>query len=241
MYKFLIIAITLMACHSTYAQDAIVRKNNEIIKCEITDVDSAYVFFNATIHNKKTKTKIRLSDIIMYNWQGIEINLEELVNSVNNVNSDNLNIYDDPLKGYSGNYLYFSSSNIIKGKNIELKHPFLGYAYFLVDDVKYDAENVKFYQSEMGFFSNLRDVKASSSTIFSERERKGKINLYSSTTQSTSYSHGFHGGYGGGFGGGMYMGTTMPYTKYYYNKGFDKLKKVNYDNLKVDFQITHRV
>lgn len=128
----------------------------------------------------------------------------------------------------SKNFLYFFNGTVQYAKTIDYKRPvFLGSASFRVDQDKQAVTNVKFYKNETGFFANT--VNITGSNLFSERIRKGKINLYE--TAQTVYNPGTYNA-----GTGMFMGGGGSSTKlkYYYNKGFEDLKRANYTNLLVD-------
>lgn len=125
------------------------------------------------------------------------------------------------------NYLYLYSDSVIYGKNIIYESWLDGSPHFIVDAKRIHPEQVKFFQNEMGFYANTRDLDIAGRTSFSERIRQGKINLFEkqiSDYRKYSYSR---------------------YSKHpqeesniealnYYNIGFGNLKKANYTNLKTD-------
>jgi hypothetical protein len=140
-----------------------------------------------------------------------------------------------------GNYLYLFTGKIISGKTIDLKQPFIGYPYLLIDDNKIDAHEVKFFSNDEGFFANTIKLQGLSTASFARRVRKGRINLYERTTyNATALSYGYAGtpGFGGhgtyGTVGGFGVGASLPHTKFYYNKGFGDLKHLDFYSLKND-------
>jgi hypothetical protein len=133
----------------------------------------------------------------------------------------------------SKNYAYLFDGTIQYGNIVEFRWGFLQAPKILVDNKEIPVYNVKFYKSETGFFGNVGNKNGSGA--FAQRERKGKVNLYKLIqTQSTGPT--YYGGMGGAGGmGGYYMpGSTTRSVSYYYNKGFDDLKRVTYKDLMVD-------
>lgn len=126
------------------------------------------------------------------------------------------------------NFIYSFSDSVIYGRIIEYKTPFLGSSHFLVDSKKIQPDLVKFYRNETGFYANTKTVNFSGTSSFTERIRKGKINLYEKET--TTYSPGHFNSTTGMYSGGMITKNI----KNYYNKGFGDLKKANYQNLNLD-------
>ena len=53
-------------------------------------------------------------------------------------------------------YLRLYSGDTIFGKQIEFKHPFLSSPHFLVDEISYNIDVVRFYQNENGYFANTK-------------------------------------------------------------------------------------
>lgn len=126
----------------------------------------------------------------------------------------------------SKEYVYFFNDSILYG-NVNYKKPFIGTAYLKVDSLKIQLDKVKFYKNQTGFFANSKYINFSEISSFSERIRKGKINLYEK--ENTNYSPGHFSA------NGTYMGGSVTKTILnYYNKGFGDLKKANYSNLSVE-------
>ena len=126
------------------------------------------------------------------------------------------------------NFIYTYSDSLVFGKTIEYKQAFLGSSYFLVDSKKIQSDLVKFYKNESGFYANSKTINFSGTSSFSKRIRKGNINLFEKVT--TSYHPGHFNSATGMFAGGMANSSI----KNYYNKGFDDLKKANFQNLSLD-------
>jgi len=130
----------------------------------------------------------------------------------------------------SKKYLYLFSDTVLYGKIIEYKKPFLGEAQLLLDSKKIRLETVKFYKNETGFHANTKNLNFSGSSIFTERIREGRLNLYEN--ESTHYNPGHYSATTGMYTGGDAW-TTI---KNYYNEGFGDLKKANYQNLSIDLE-----
>lgn len=126
------------------------------------------------------------------------------------------------------NFIYFFSDSVIYGRIIEYKTPFLRSSYLLVDSNKIQLNLVKFYCNETGFYANTKTVDFLGVSSFTERIRKGEINLYEKVTITTYPDH-------INYTTGMYtVGMPTKNIKNYYNKGFGDLKKANYQNLSLD-------
>ena len=126
----------------------------------------------------------------------------------------------------SKNYLYLYSDSVIYGKNIIYESWLDGSPHFIVDSKRIHPEQVKFFQSEMGFYANTRDLDIAGRTSFSERIRKGKINLFEK--QIRDYPGYHHTPYSNP------QEETGLTALNYYNIGFGDLKKASYSNLKSD-------
>jgi len=123
-------------------------------------------------------------------------------------------------------YVYFFTDSILYG-NVDYKKPFIGAAYLKVDSLKIQLDKVKFYKNQTGFFANSKNINFSGTSSFSERIRKGRINLFEK--ENTNYNPGHF------TSTGMYMGgTTSTTILNYYNRGFGDLKKANYKNLSME-------
>jgi hypothetical protein len=126
----------------------------------------------------------------------------------------------------SKNYLYLYSDSVIYGNNIIYESWLDGSPHFIVDSKRIHPEQVKFFQTGMGFFANTRDLDIAGRTSFSERIRQGKINLFEKQIKDYPEHH--------------YSRYSNPQEESsiaalnYYNIGFGNLKKANYSNLKTD-------
>jgi hypothetical protein len=126
----------------------------------------------------------------------------------------------------SKEYVYFFTDSVIYG-NVDYKKPFFGPAYLKVDSLKIQLDKVKFYKNQTGFFANSKNINFSGTSSFSERIRKGRINLFEK--ENINYSPGQFSSTG------MYMGgSTTKTILNYYNKGFGELKKADYKNLSIE-------
>lgn len=221
--KYITIILLLFSCY-TFSQDHISLADGRSFDCKIHSQDSAnfnvYLKNNPKVLVKFSKQRVD-SLIWLSNVSEYTKYLEEKGYSKNKTKP----------KFIEGNYLYLDNTTVIKGNVIEYKQPFLGSPHFLVDGKKHSNNNVKFYQNDEGFFANVKTVKASYNSSFSRNIRKSRINLFEQTT----YHYGtytMHGAYG--FGGGIGFIPPTSYTNYYYNKGYNDLKKVNFNNLSDD-------
>lgn len=112
-------------------------------------------------------------------------------------------------------FVYFTNGTILHTRDIIYTSESFGRKVFYVNDIKYDAKQVKFYRSSEGFF-------AGSGKYFAQRtERKGNINIY-----KHSYTLDYNQP-----NGGTIQGRDTSYT---YNVGFGPLKKLNYNDLSQD-------
>lgn len=137
--------------------------------------------------------------------------------------ADNLTPDSDSL--IDVNYVYLYTRGIVKAESIVYEDNFLISDYFLVDGKKFKLNEVKFYQTEAGFFGNVKDVGFQSG--FAERTQSGDINLFELEVQhSSAPMMNANGVMTGGYGGTSIID--------YYNKGFGNLKRANYENLSVD-------
>jgi len=247
IFLFIFFSITVLS------QDLILRKNHDIIECKISKIDTTYAYFTTLINAKKVKTKIPVANISSYKWNNKIYTLQPNTTANKNLTTNTSNTAPDLnhykaltkkypfIKNRSSNFIcFFNSDTILEIKNIEFKHPFLGYSYFLADDKKITPSFVKFYKDETGFYANLIDITNGFNSGFSICESRGKINLFSKTEYGNSMMVGGAsptGIYGPTFNGGFgysYPAPMLPYTKYYYCKGFGDLTKVSYKNLKHD-------
>ncbi|WP_288883061.1 hypothetical protein [Pedobacter panaciterrae] len=126
----------------------------------------------------------------------------------------------------SQNFLYLNSDSVIYAKRIMFRPDFSGFWQLRADSRRISPEKVKFFSNENGFFANTRRVTFGRTAEFAERIAEGKINIfqeipYDEFLDDRAYRYG---------------GRPEPVVnlRMYYNKGFDNLKKVNYQNLKND-------
>lgn len=127
----------------------------------------------------------------------------------------------------SRNFLYLYSDSVIYANRIHLRRDFSGSLYFMVDSKRFHPEQVKFFNNYRGFFANVRDVTFTGETAFSERIRKGKLNLFEEKTFNWDYDD-------NAYGRRYRERPQVSSVRNYYNIDYGKLKKATYANLSKD-------
>jgi hypothetical protein len=213
-----------------FSQDKIVFKDGRQVQGKILSLDTLSVQIILNVDTTGEAVQFMLSDVEAIDW----MSAQQKFGSDRNKAIDSSHIV-------GGNFLFLYSGQLINGYSIELKSPFFKERHFLVDGLSYDDNLVKFYQNDEGYFANTMRLRGSAYPTFSRRVKKGRMNLYEYTSYNTSaMSYGYAGtpGFGGhgtyGSVGGFGLGVAMPQTKYYYNKGFDDLKRISFENLSKD-------
>lgn len=125
----------------------------------------------------------------------------------------------------SKNFLYLKSDSVIYGTNIYYKTRNFGSSYFLVDSVKINPINVKFYKTKSGFYGRSDNMEVN--PVFAVRVIKSKINIYKTDTLYSSYR--FYPSATGMSSSGLVINK-----QHFYNKGYGDLKKMSYRNMKAD-------
>lgn len=125
----------------------------------------------------------------------------------------------------SKEFLYLYSDSVIYAERIDLERNFTGSLHLWVDSKRIHPEQVKFFNNNRGFFANVRDLGLSGETSFSERIRKGRINLYEAKTVDWDAYDDM---------GGYPLRPKVIESRNFYNIGFGSLKKANYVNLSID-------
>ncbi len=125
----------------------------------------------------------------------------------------------------SREFLYLYSDSVIYASHIDLDRGFTGSLYLWVDSRRIHPEQVKFFNNNRGFFANVKDFDMSGETTFSERIRKGKVNLYEAKTIDWDTYDDIRG---------YPRHPPAIGKKNYYNIGYGRLKKANYVNLSID-------
>ena len=124
------------------------------------------------------------------------------------------------------NYLRFYNDSTVYAQKIRLRPDYAGSWIIRADSRRIPIAQVKFFNNEDGFFANTRQLNFFGDVSFSERIIEGKINLYQQVVyEQVPYDNDYR------FRRGVIRSVD---TRMFYNKGFDNLKKVNYDNLKGD-------
>ncbi|MGE4288070.1 MAG: hypothetical protein AB7E36_05225 [Salinivirgaceae bacterium] len=232
----LFICLILMVLNlNLWSQDVLFLKNGEKLNCTIVAIDTQIVSVRIQGLINDENHEVPLSQVDSMVWNKKSSNYSKLPSF------SSLSSPKDSTPSLDGNYLYLFTGTIISGKTVDLKQPFIGYPYLLIDEKKIDAHEVKFFSNDEGFFANTIRLQGLSTSFFARRVRKGHINLYERTTyNATALSYGYAGtpGFGGhgtyGTVGGFGVGASLPHTKFYYNKGFDDLKHLDFYNLRND-------
>lgn len=123
------------------------------------------------------------------------------------------------------NFLYLYSDSVVYAQSIYLERDFRGMPYFRVDGRRVHPEQVRFFNSEEGFYANTSSFGLTGQTMFSERIRKGKINIYEEQFIQWDNYHSYYA---------PYREPEVAFTKNYYNVDLGPLKKATYTNLKSD-------
>ncbi len=245
MLKITYVSILLVFINvQLFSQDVILKYNNELISCKITQVDSIGIHY-LTFKNQDTLDwSIPLASVRSYEWNDNVYNLSAARDSLTNESNENFladsaNAVSNeagkvsPYKIEPYNFLYLMDDSVLKVHRLELNQPLMGPSYFMADGKKVDGRFVKFFQNDYGFYSNLMNVKGTYNPEFSLCEVHGKINLFSHVVYSMGTTYGLGSEYyDSGYSDGLYLNWSV--THYYYNKDFGDLKKVNYKNLKTD-------
>lgn len=230
--RIVLILIYVLIIRVADGQDQITRISGSVIDCNITSIDTSKIEFLFINSGKSTKTFLAIIDISSFAYNGIVYDLDkiekwELLSLKQKRDSEDF-MFADSIENNNKSFLYTYSNQIISGKIIYHKKTLLEDSYFLIGSKKYSSSIVKFYKNETCFYANTRDVSFSGSSIFAERIRKGRINLYEHETTSSSPTY-----YSAS--AGMYTsGISTKKINNYYNKGFVDLKKTSYKNLVYD-------
>jgi|GEM_PF-493779 hypothetical protein len=221
--RLFLTTLAFLNLYVAFSQHLISKTDGTNIKCKIASVtaDSLRYFYRRD--TLRIDTIVSSKDILYYYYK-------HNIFYPNGKPSPKLTrdvIFADSIDRLNKYFIYTYTGTIIYGNNIEYKTPFLGTPYLKVDGKEYEPSIVKFYKCENGFFANVQDVGFSFNPKFTERIRRGRVNLYE--TVKNNYTPMMY------TSGGMYHGGYSSVTiKNYYNSGFGPLKKANYKNLKVD-------
>lgn len=122
----------------------------------------------------------------------------------------------------------------VYARRLQYKSPLFKQSYFLLDDsLRYAPENVKFFQSQEGFFARVNARRRYSD--FAQREQVGRVSTY--FVYRTDYNAYNPVGVGVGMGGiGVGMGGGFGYPTqrrvYYFTKDNSPLEPLTYRNLR---------
>ncbi|WP_157547630.1 hypothetical protein [Hymenobacter sp. DG25A] len=131
------------------------------------------------------------------------------------------------------------SGQELRALDVEVREPFLGKSYLLVDgQQRLELSQIRYYEDESGFYVRT-NLPGSSRETTLRRDRTGRISLYSITrTQYVNngyspYGYG-RGGYGNpyGFGGGGYRTTKTEY----FSKDSGPIQDLSLRNLSIATQ-----
>lgn len=116
------------------------------------------------------------------------------------------------------------TGQVYKGFDVLVKQPFIGRPYLLVDEQRFDLDQVRYYEDETGFYVRTTLPGRSKRETTLRRDKVGRISLYSITSTQfagngmSGYGMGGYGRYGGfggypygGYGGPMYRTTKTEY------------------------------
>lgn len=124
----------------------------------------------------------------------------------------------------SRDFLVLYSDSVIYANRIDLERDYTGSLRLWVDSRSVPAGQVKFVNNNRGFFANVKEFNTTGETRFSERIRKGKLNLFEMRTIDWENYH----------NPAVYSTSPSVERKNYYNIGYSRLKKTNYVNLSID-------
>lgn len=226
-----VIFVSLLFIGVSQAQDQITRLNGKTIDCEIKSIDSTKIAFLIDISGNQIETNIELTDVLSYKYQGKETIVskakisEALQKSY--VKPAEVILADSVEKAHEF-FIYTYAGEVIPGRLVENKTPFIGIHRILVDSQEYRPNMVKFFKNETGFYANTKYMISLNKIVFARRIRKGKISLYEVVKINYNIPHANPGGLGMGYG------FNTKEIMNYYNKGFGDLKKAKYKFLKDD-------
>ncbi len=131
----------------------------------------------------------------------------------------------------SKDFLYLYSDSVVYANRISLRKDFSGSLYFIVDSKRFHPEQVKFFNNYRGFFANVKDLTFNGETAFSERIRKGKLNLFEEKTLTWNYDDDDDDD---AYGRRYRERPQVSSVRNYYNIDYGRLKKATYANLSRD-------
>jgi hypothetical protein len=237
--KISLIFIFIVISIYSFTQDKITRIDGQVIRCQITSVDSSRIEFNFKSVDNIIHSSLRLEEIYSFNYQGKIVYVKDISHDLQSIIFDKSFQYRkeveyaDSIEKLNKYFVYTFSDQVISGNNIEYRKTFLEgksifeKPYFLIDSKKIDYFNIKFFKNEDGFFASTKNL--TESNYFMERVIKGDINLYEKIKEydnpvifQTPPE--------------MFPTNNRIFGKpiNYYNIGFNDLKRINYKNLKID-------
>lgn len=127
------------------------------------------------------------------------------------------------------NFLYLFSDSMVYARDIKLRPDFSGNLRVRADGKNVPIGQVKFLNSNDGFFANLRKMGMMRTSEFAERIIEGRINVFQES--STSYAPFYYGADHVHDTHFAPAATPSVNIDMYYNKGYADLKRLNYRNL----------
>jgi len=124
----------------------------------------------------------------------------------------------------SENFVYLFSDSVVYANRITIRPNFSNSLVLRADAKRIPMTKVKFFNNEHGFFANTGGTFFGGDIQFAERVAEGKINFYRHTGYEVSdFGRPFHS---------IRREREAVDMRMYYNRGYENLKKVSYENLK---------
>ena len=122
-------------------------------------------------------------------------------------------------------YVFLFSNQVIKGNSVLFEKEQNGKYSIKVETLIFEPKTVKFFQNNQGFYANVSTTAVSN--VFAKRIKTGNINLYEYGFEGQTYYVDHRTGEGR-------KRTYKVKEQYFYNTGFENIKKVTYNNLKLE-------
>ena len=136
----------------------------------------------------------------------------------------------------NSNFVYFFSDSVKYTRVNAFVSPFFKESYLKGDSIKIKAGLVKFYKNETGFYANTMHLNKEIPS-FCQMIVKGNINLYETGPKGSGKRVSPQASPNIATGE-MAVGVTTPISRgagiYYYNIGYEDIRKATYQNLKYD-------
>ncbi|RYG29722.1 MAG: hypothetical protein EOO01_37810, partial [Chitinophagaceae bacterium] len=130
----------------------------------------------------------------------------------------------------SRDFLYLYSDSIVYANHIKFQPDFSGNLRVQVDSRNFPIAQVKFLSTNDGYFANARRIGLFTTEAFLERIMEGRINVFQERPPvQVPFLLGALA-----LPGTHYGAESSRPLSLYYNKGFEDVKNLNYNNLKRD-------